>query len=589
MKTVGPLRPKKRVTDWPSVVHERESSMPETSRHEVVTGRWFKSRRTAVVAVAVGALAVTVATPMMVGASTTGPAMAKAAFTPSNPAAVKAAAQIAAVPTPKLMWKPCTSEPKYQCTTVSVPLDYDHPRGASITLSGARRPAKDQAHRLGSLFVLPGGPGDSGVEIIASGQADAAYTPAVRDRFDIVSFDPRGIAASTGVQCFDSRDEAAANRPPFGFPYTRKQERQLFAADRALSQACVKRAGAIIDHMSTANVARDLDLLRRAVGDKQLTYAGFSYGTFVGQTYANLFPGNVRAGIIDGVVDPILWSTGRGGESQTEPVWLDPAQGSAETFQQFLTLCKRGGTRCAFSAGDPGTRFAALTARLLKSGPITLPPATPKGKKVQVAYQDLVQTVLRQLYFPAAWPVLATFLDGMSTGSLREAAAALAILAPPATPETTSSQTLEGLTGVFCSDADNPATLDARAKEAREADRRVPYFGRAWAWNESACAYWPGQDDDRYTGPFNTVTANPLLVINNRYDPPTPYASAVRASKILPGSRLLTVNGWGHVTALTGSECANRYAATYLLTGVLPPEGTVCAPNEVPFAAPSKK
>jgi pimeloyl-ACP methyl ester carboxylesterase len=532
---------------------------------------------------------------MTVGPAQAGPVTTAAGTGPvtvsqPSPAGARAAAQVAAVSAPPLAWKPCKEKPKYQCTTVRVPLDYDSPKGASISLSGARLPAKDQAHRLGSLFLLPGGPGGSGMEIILGGQADAIYTPAVRDRFDIVSFDPRGIAGSTGVRCFGTNQAAAASRPSFEFPYTPAQERQWYAADRVLSRACVQRAGAIIDHMSTANVARDLDVLRRAVGDRQLTYGGYSYGSFVGQTYANLFPGNVRAGIIDGVVDPIAWSTGRGDEARTRTVWLrlGSAEGMSETFGQFLKLCKQGGKRCAFSAGDPSKRFAALAARLLRSGPITLPPAKLKGEKVQVTYQSLVQTVFGQMYQPASWPLLARLLDGLATGNLTRAADALADLAPAVPAPTGYQQNLEGTAAVSCSDTDNPATPGAWAKAAREADRRTPYFGRAWGWLGSECATWPGQDADRYTGPFDTLTAHPLLVVSNRYEPATPYAGAVSVSKILPGSRLLTVNGWGHVAAVTGSECADRHAAAYLLTGVLPPAGTVCPPDEVPFAAPSK-
>jgi pimeloyl-ACP methyl ester carboxylesterase len=546
-------------------------------------------RVTAPLAVVTGTVALLAGVLVQAEQPATGRGVANSTVAPLDPVA-EAAAQVAAAPTPRLVWKPCKGRPKYQCTRVRVPLDYDLPKGATVSLRLARLPARDQARRMGSVFLNPGGPGGSGVQLILSGSVDGAYTRAVRDRFDIVSFDPRGIADSTGVQCFDSTEAAAANRPPFEFPYNVAQERQWVAADRGLSRACVQRAGAIIDHMSTANVARDLDVLRRASGDQQLNFVGFSYGSFIGSTYANLFPDKVRAIIIDGVLDPISWATGRGDESRTRPTFdrVGSAAGMSETFGQFLDLCKKGGKNCAFSAGNPAARFEALTGRLLKSGPITLPPDTPEGDKVQVSYQSLVQTVFGVMYAPAGWPALAQFLHALDTGNLPAAAEALATLNPAPQESTGYQQILDGTSAVTCSDSDNPGTSGAWAAAAQESERRAPHFGRAWAWLDSVCASWPGQDEDRYTGPFDTVTAHPLLVMSTRYDPATPYAGAVSASKILPGSRLLTVNGWGHITAQTGSRCADRHAATYLLTGVLPPEGTVCAPDEVPFAAPSK-
>src|SRR5262249_10278640 len=145
------------------------------------------------------------------------------------------------------------------------------------------------------------------------------FSKQVRARFDLVGFDPRGILRGTPVRCFDSLADALGILTPYQFPYTRAEERQWEHSDRLLAAACAKHAGAIIDHMSTANVARDMDLLRQAVGDSQLTYAGYSYGSYLGTTYANLFPDKVRALIVDGVLDPIAWSTGRGNEAQTLP------------------------------------------------------------------------------------------------------------------------------------------------------------------------------------------------------------------------------------------------------------------------------
>ncbi len=546
--------------------------------------RW---RRAGLVAVTAGALMVAGVAPVdaMTGRPDQGVTETRA-DPATTTAAATAAAQVAAVPTPELRWRPCRGGPTYDCARVRVPLDYDRPEGATVSLAVTRRRADDPRRRIGSLFFNPGGPGGSGVDEVLDGVVDAVYSPRLRRRFDVIGFDPRGIARSTPVQCFPSPRARARTSPSVEFPYTRAQVRRQVAADRALSRACAVRAGAILDHMATANVARDLELLRRAVGDRRLTYAGYSYGSYLGETYANLFPDRVRAVVLDSVVDPVAWATGRRAADARRPVStrLGSPDATSETFAQFLDLCARAGTRCAFSAGDPAERFEALTRRLLRSGPIVL--ATGEGGRVRVTYQRLVGTVLSTMYEPRAWPVLARLVDGLATGHRSRAAAALAVLASTDAPAGPDDQGPEGELGVICSDGDHATSSGAWATAGRRSDRRAPYFGRPWAWRDSACARWPGRDGDRYAGPFDTPTAHPLLLVSNRYDPATPYAGAVRAARLLPGSRLLTVDGWGHISA-GKSACADRYTDAYLITGAMPPAGAVCAADDVPFAKAS--
>jgi pimeloyl-ACP methyl ester carboxylesterase len=193
-------------------------------------------------------------------------------------------------------------------------VDYDQPNGATISLAVVRLPASDPAHRIGSLFLNPGGPGGSGVDF-AVFAGPFLYNDSVRAHFDLVGFDPRGIGRSTALRCFGTPKQWGPYFTPFAFPSTPAEEVQSMNADLYLDSNCAQRGGKIADHMSTANVARDLDQLRQAVGDMELTYAGVSYGTMIGQTYANMFPSKVRALIIDGVLDPIAWTTGSGDAS----------------------------------------------------------------------------------------------------------------------------------------------------------------------------------------------------------------------------------------------------------------------------------
>ncbi|HEX8156738.1 MAG TPA: alpha/beta fold hydrolase, partial [Solirubrobacteraceae bacterium] len=265
-----------------------------------------------------------------------------------------------AEPAPSIHWKSCYGQfGPFECATVPVPLDYDGPDGETISIALTRLPASDPSKRIGSLFLNPGGPGASGVDYVV-GAGPFLYTPEVRARFDLVGFDPRGIARSDGLRCFGTPKQWGVLLPPFAFPTTPDEERLKATIDRSLIGACSKHARSIIDHMSTANVARDLDVLRGAVGDEKLSYAGLSYGSYLGVTYANLFPDHVRALVVDGVLDPIAWATGRDNEATTLPfsTRLRSDAGTQATLKEFFRLCDEAGPACAFSGGSEA-RFAA--------------------------------------------------------------------------------------------------------------------------------------------------------------------------------------------------------------------------------------
>jgi pimeloyl-ACP methyl ester carboxylesterase len=495
---------------------------------------------------------------------------------------------------PKLHWGSCAAEGEgleaFQCATAVVPLDYDKPKGKQITLALARLPASNPGRKIGSLFLNPGGPGGSGVDFLF-GAGPFLYSDEVRARFDLVGFDPRGIIRSTPLRCFDTFDEAVASLAPMAFPYTREEERVWIQSDRALARACAEHGGSILDHMSTANVARDMDLLRRAVGDAKLTYAGYSYGSYLGSTYANLFPTKVRALVVDGVLDPVAWSTGRGDQARTLPfsTRLRSAKGAYQTLQEFLRLCDAGGPNCAFSQGDPKRRFDRLAKRLLREPAEFTDPTT--GETFVVTYNDLIGATLGVLYDPAAWPDWAVVLQALDEQT-RPAAAAAALkalrarLGGGAFQQEDYPNFVEGFPGVACSETHNPSNVGAWSRAARAQDRRYPYFGRPWTWFSSACEPWPGWDDDHFDGPWNHRTANPVLVVGNRFDPATPYHGAVTVDRLLPNSRLLTLAGWGH-TSLFASACIDAHVSRYLLTSRVPPKGTVCQPDVVPFAEPA--
>lgn len=487
-----------------------------------------------------------------------------------------------AAPSTQVHWSPCEGG-GFECATVPVPLDYDEPSGASILLSLIRLRATDPHRRIGSLLVNPGGPGGSGVDLVLFG--GPFFPPEIRARFDLVGFDPRGIGRSTPVRCFGTPRQWG---PAFWaeLPLTPSAVEVVAAADSYLADACQQRAGRIIDHMTTADVARDMDLLRAALGEERLNFLGFSYGSMLGTTYANLFPNRVRAVVIDGVLDPIAWTTGVPGQQDLPfSTRLRSDKGAQATLGEFFRLCDQAGPNCAFS-GDSAARFAALRQRLL-AGPILV---ELDGETFPFTYTDLIYSTLGALYSPFAWPFHAEFL------ALLEASASPAVLGAALADVRASlgyvnkrgfpryPNFLEGFPGVACSDSDNPDSHAAWFAAAEDAEARFGYFGRAWTWVSSICAVWPGVGADRYTGPWNAHTANPVLVVGNFFDPATRYEGAQTVAGLLPNSRLLSYAGWGHTVYWGVSSCVDAAVNAYLINGVLPAEGTVCQPEIDPFA-----
>ena len=486
-------------------------------------------------------------------------------------------------------WQPCHPQagPSFECAKVAVPLDYDRPDGPRIWLSLVRLPASDPGSRIGSIFLNPGGPGGSGVEFVL-GAGPFLFGDEVRARFDLVGFDPRGIIRSTPLLCFRSFEEALGFFPPFNFPFGPDEEALVAAIDVALNEACQRRGGPILDHMATADVARDLDVLRESVGDEQLTYVGYSYGSFLGVTYANLFPDRVRAVVVDGILDPIAWTTGRGDEAATLPfsTRLRSDAGAMATLNEFFRLCDEAGPGCAFSGGAAG-RFAALADRL-RTEPIEIvDPGT--GETFVFAYEDLIGNTLGAMYSSSSWPSFGELLAGIEAaasptvlGEALQAVRERTGLAPRRDRPVPYPNFVESFPGVICADSVNPVGHAAWSVAGAEADEQFGYFGRIWTWASSTCAVWEGFDEDRYLGPFDHQTANPVLVVGTLFDPATRYEGAVIVHDLLTNSSLLTVAGWGH-TSLFLSTCADEAVDRYLLDGTTPPAGATCAQDVGPF------
>ena len=350
----------------------------------------------------------------------------------------------------------------------------------------------------------------------------------------------------------------------------------------------------MLSHMATANVARDLDLLRQAVGDEQLTYLGFSYGTHIGEVYANLFPDRVRALTLDAVIDPVEWTTGATPADAQVPVEYRAGSfhGSYQALLTFLQACEND-ERCAFrEEGRSLLEKYDTLLRRLRNRPLRL--TDPSGNPVVVTYQSAVYTPLGGLYASSRAPRLARTLQDLwvATEQRTQAATArlrhrLAQIDRPThlrqVPDDEPYLGFEWTPAVECTDSDNPSNPWEWPRFARRADREAPYFGSPWLYYSLVCATWPAVDPDRYTGPWDRVTANPVLLIGNRLgDPATPYEDAVSTTRMMGNARLLTLDGYGH-TAFRESRCIVVVVEQYLIEQEVPPEGTVCLPDRAPF------
>lgn len=483
-------------------------------------------------------------------------------------------ARAAASGVPRLAWTSC--DDGLQCATAQVPLNYRQPGGVKIRIQLIRHLATDRAHRIGSLFVNSGGPSPQ-VDVFTD-EIYPALPAALRERYDIITFDPRGFGHSTAIRCFSS---AAAENAFFAklpaFPVGPAQEAAWERTFARLGALCGERNGRLLDHDTSADVARDMDLLRRAVGDPVMNYIGVSYGTGIGEVYANLFPGKVGHMLLDASLDPLTWSSSDG----ALPVSLrdGTARAAAKGMNGFLTLCGQASTSaCAFSAGSPAATRAKWNTLLdrLRRHQVTIgPPAQA------ITYADVIAASPPQQ--TAQWPQAAAELQlawtasGKGTAGTGTSSSAL----PSAYNGAEQSLALK------CADSSNPRSPRRYPAIARNAAVRFGGFGALQTWDDEPCAQWPGNGaHDRYTGPWNRPTANPVLVFGNTGDTAVSYRDSVAAARHLGDARLLTIDQFGHTEGLNPDTCAASYEVGYMLTGALPPAGTVCKADGPPFPAP---
>ncbi|GAA2844530.1 alpha/beta hydrolase [Crossiella cryophila] len=471
---------------------------------------------------------------------------------------------VAGVAVPSLNWQDCGTGDGFQCATVQVPLDYRDLSAGTLSLALARRPASKPEQRIGSLLVNPGGPGGSGVGF-ARGVVEE-LPAAVAERFDLVGFDPRGVGLSSALACLDPEQTRAAfarmtaARRPGDF-----ERGQAFAAE--FHAGCQARSGALLPYVGTEYVARDIDVLRAALGDAKLNYYGVSFGTYIGTVYANLFPKNFRVLALDGGYDPESYAN--------DPYRYDLGQFRATeaAFNRFLDWCAKTPDKCKFGNGNPGQAFDKLVADLDRD-----PVKDAEGKVTANGASLAYRIIFAVNGGSPSWPTLGTQLAEAQTRTgrlLRPIAANAAFFAAN--------------TAVECADRVYPkSTLQLRARLAIAA-AVAPRLGPVAAYgtpgydhsHAAVCQQWPAKQASRYAGPWSAKGSDPILVIGTTGDPDTPYQDSVVLSRTLRNARLLTFVGEGH-SGMSNSACARQATADYLVSKKLPARGARCEDDPAP-------
>ncbi|MBC7291270.1 MAG: alpha/beta fold hydrolase, partial [Actinotalea sp.] len=458
----------------------------------------------------------------------------------------------------EVTWEACGGS--FQCATVQAPLDWSDPDAGSIDLALRRSAATgSEGDRVGALLLNPGGPGGSGTSFVE--YARTVFSDRLLAAYDLVGFDPRGVGSSSAVAC---GDPAAVDRYLTSDLPVRDQASLDAAreAAREFGEACVEATGPLIEHVDTVSAARDLDLLRAVLGDDRLHYAGFSYGTLLGATFAELYPQNVGRLLLDGALDP---------SNSTEQLVVGQAVGFEEALWSYVEYCLAG-PGCPLTGDvDDGMQqidglMSSIEARPLRAG---------QGRELNatMAFYGLVVT----LYDDQTWTYLTLALEEALTQRSGAIFLELANLYLERTPDGTyGSNQMLAFTAINC--LDYPAeemSYEELDQLARVVEAQAPTFGRDFVMS-AGCEAWPVQSV-REPAPVTAEGAAPILVVGTTGDPATPYAWSVALAEQLSSGVLLTWEGEGHTAYGRAGECVTDAVDAYLVDGTVPEDGTVCS------------
>lgn len=464
----------------------------------------------------------------------------------------------------QLTWGACaggSDGSEVECATLVVPLDYLDPDGATLDIAVNRISTTGGSTRVGSLIVNPGGPGGSGLDYASQPDVVSQF---IREGFDVVGFDPRGVGASSPLRCLDD----AALDEFLAIDQSPDDAAELDALDdtaAAFAAACEAEHGDLLAFLGTVDVARDLDVLREVLGDEQLHYLGKSYGTFIGALYAEQYPQNVGRLVLDGAVDP------------AEPT-LDQSLAQAAGFEQALVAfaedclnyTEEGGCPFAGESVEAGVEIVADLLAEADSDP--LPSSTGRPLTQSLAVLGVAVTLYDSEF---GWPLLRQALTDALDGNGDTLLLLSDIYTDRSEDGTYTSNGNEVIYAVNCLDDGPPGTRADAESNADEFTDESPRFGPFLAYGGLPCTHWPAPPT--FTPhPIAAEGAAPILVVGTTRDPATPYEAAERLAEQLSSGVLLTYRGDGHTAYQRGNICIDEAVDAYLLDGVVPDEGTRC-------------
>jgi pimeloyl-ACP methyl ester carboxylesterase len=461
----------------------------------------------------------------------------------------------------KLDWSECYDY--FDCAELRVPIDYDDLSVGTFRLSVLRAGALDQKNRLGSIVVNPGGPGGSGVDYAYN--AEYIFSPDVTARYDIVGFDPRGVAESEPIYCF-SDEELDENLAADSKPDNATELAEALKESERYAQKCLENTD-YLEHFSTLETARDMDILRAALGEKKLNYVGKSYGTYLGTLYAELFPKNVGRFVLDGAVDPNIPM-----RDQT----LAQAIGFEGATDSFIKDCLSRND-CPFTGTLTEAR-TAITTTLQKAATTPLPQKDPRDDDTRLITESLILVgIASSLYDDVdGWPRLRQAFTE-SAANFGDTFLELADEYSGRNPDGTfRSNDFDSGAVIDCLDWRDTRTTEQYTKDAEEFATKAPIFGPYIAYSGLHCQFFPQPKSARVANTTTTITTAPIIVIGTIRDPATPYSWSVSLSKIFKGSSLISLDGDGHTGHGRGSACVDNAVDAYLLSGTLPPADLIC-------------
>ncbi|MCO5995786.1 alpha/beta hydrolase [Actinoallomurus rhizosphaericola] len=458
----------------------------------------------------------------------------------------------------RISWRDCGGG--FQCGSIRVPLDYAHPTGRLLGLAVIRLPAEG-GQRKGSLVLNPGGPGGSGVEF-ARGSA-RSFGADLRRNFDIVGFDPRGVGQSRpAVRCLTGKQldrffEADTS------PTDQAELNNLVDVSKMWADECKTRIPTLLPYVGTANAARDIDVLRAALGDKGLTYYGASYGTFLGAYYAQEFPKHVRALVLDGAIDPKL---------SAAEINIEQAKGFDTATRAFADDCVKT-KDCPLGSGSTDEALDRLGRLFDETRKKPLYNGLKDGRVVDGSMVEL--GVAAALYNKQTWPVLKLALKSAIDQNDGTTLLRLGDLLIERNKDGSYSNQTEANMAINCIDKPYDRDLGAWKDQAARAKKEAPLFGQFVVWGTLPCAYWPVQDNTKPQA-FTANGAKPIVVVGTTRDPATPYKWAQGLASQLKSGVLLSLDGDGHTAYLQGNPCITTAVDRYLLTGTPPRKNTMC-------------